>query len=1584
MTARILVGLIVLVLLIPVLLYLPPVQDLAVKIATSQVEKSTGMKVNIGTLRLRWPLKLCVDDAEVIQATGDTMLTARRLDAGVKLWPLFKGKIEIDRVRLDTAFYQLGTSDSLMWLRANLRHFELEASALNMKMDTIDIDRAMADGVNVRLILKPDTTATPPDTTASKPMLITARDIELRDVVYSMQMEPTIDTLGCTIALARLGDGRVDTGRRTVDVRTLRVDSVDAVYLTPPAGGIVNSKNTYDSEGSYNSANADSLWTVTAGELQLTARRARYGVRGANPLPGLDMNCLEVTGVAISIVDFFNHGQEVKVPLRSLTARERCGLQLDAAGTFAMDSLTMRADGFEIATANSRLRLTAAASMGDFATDPHLPLALKAEGHIGIADIVLAMPALRGMLAPLPLPRRITVDADINGSLSLLDVKHFIVDYPGLLDLSVSGEVANVTDFKRLGGQLTIDGSLTGARRLMAMPQLRPLAKTMRLPDRMTIRGTIDYTPSAVDGDITVTADNGRLAARGSWQRRAEGYDAELEAISFPVGDFLPATGVGNLSASVKVNGRGYNPLAAGTSMNVRAQIGGITYNGTPYRDILLDAGLADGHAEGTLSSGNENADLDVDFTADIARDSLAWDLTGDIRRLDMRALKLMTDTCEGTVALATRGTMNRLTRHISATAELRNIDWLIGQRRLTAPDLTLTADINPAEMHASLTSGDLAATVNTACGPDSLMASLTRLSRNFATAMAHKRMDVDSLQAVLPPLQMSLYAGPDNPLSRYLSPGGDTPLFSTLNLRASTDSVLTIAGGLTGFAMGSTRLDSITVGMKRHGSFLIFNAQVNNRPGTMDEWAHVTLNGFISADRLSMLLRQRNIDNESGYRLGLTATSNDSLLTLKFVPYNPVIAYKPWTINEDNYISYNFATRDIAADLTLSSSKSSLRLLTTPDSTGNHSEDIAVILKDIYLQDWLSMSPFAPPVTGTVNSDLRLRWDRVNLTGSGTVSLDNFTYNRQRVGDFDIDLKMANDPRTGFIRADLGLMVDSVKTITVSGVLNDSTRTDPFALDFSMIRFPLSTVNAFLPPGTARLKGTLNGRMDIVGSASEPRFNGWIAFDSTSVRVDMLGSTLRFPSTRIPVDSNIVRFNKFAISGYNDNPLTIDGTVDIRRLSDVSLNLTLNAENMMLVNSQRARGANVYGKAYVDLDASVKGNMQFMLVNANAALLPGTNVTYVTVNATDNLPGASSPDDMVHFVQFSDTAQVAKSDTIAQSMAMVLSAFLDIRQGTTLNVDLSTDGKNRVSLQGQGSFDFSMSPASEGRLTGRYTIDKGYVRYTPPMMSEKLFDFTEGSYVAFNGELLNPLLNIHAVDKVRANVTQTGQNSRLIDFDVSLSVTNTLQNMNVAFDLSTDDDVTVQNELQSMSADQRANQAMNLLLYNVYTGPGTKGNANLGVNPLFNFLESKINSWAASNIKGVDISFGIEQYDRTYDGTTSTATSYSYQVSKTLFDDRFKIVVGGNYTTDAQADENFAENLISNISFEYMLNRSGSMYVRIFRHTGYESILEGEVTQTGVGFVLKHKVNSLRDLFRFGRRKKDKAAPADKKDNGK
>ena len=211
-----------------------------------------------------------------------------------------------------------------------------------------------------------------------------------------------------------------------------------------------------------------------------------------------------------------------------------------------------------------------------------------------------------------------------------------------------------------------------------------------------------------------------------------------------------------------------------------------------------------------------------------------------------------------------------------------------------------------------------------------------------------------------------------------------------------------------------------------------------------------------------------------------------------------------------------------------------------------------------------------------------------------------------------------------------------------------------------------------------------------------------------------------------------------------------------------------------------------------------------------------------------------------------------------------------------------------------------------------------------------------------------------------------------MVPFEVSLNVGNTLSKLDITFDLATTADMTIANELSGMTKEQRSTQAMNLLLYGSYSGGSTKTASNLsGENMAFSFLESSLNKWAANNISGVQLSFGIDQYDKTTEHGTSTTTSYSYQVSKSLWSDRFTISVGGSYSTDASAQDNLSQNLFNDVSFEYKLNKSGSAVFKLFRKTEYESILEGEITEMGGGFVWKRKISSFCDIFRVFRKEK-------------
>lgn len=1567
-----------LIIAIPVLIYIPVVQDFAKKIALEQVRKSTGMDIAVDRLRIKFPLTVELAGVSVVEASGDTMIRATTVRVDVKPLPLLKGVVDVSGAELDNGYYRLGTPDSIMYLTADISHFVADGTSLGFKSGEINVDNATLDGGRVSLIMRGDTVAPPKPESAEASTLwkIKAANISLRNLTYNMSMLPVIDTLGVNIKEATLHNGSVDMSTHTIHGDMIDMKVGNATYLTPDEAYLRNHPYTASADTSVTPY--DQRWVVTAHKTRFTADTATYAVRGARPQPGLDMNYLQASGITIAVDSFYNRATDIRVTLKQLAARERCGVNLNANGVFAMDSAVMRAENFNIATSFSQISLNAIMGVGDIAANPALPLSALLQGAISLEDVDLAMPTMKPMLRDIPHGAPLRLYANIDGTSGSLNVKKISASIARFLSFEASGRVRNPFNFEKMDGKVDFNADAIALNVIKPTLLEAKLAKELNIP-HTTLKGSVDYSPNIIAGKINAFVQNGRIALDGSWNQRAEGYDASLDIDRFPVDAFMPSLGVGTVTASLSANGHGLDFTKPSTLADIKLDVDHVEYLKENYRNIAIDATLKNGNAAGRLVSNNPEADIDLDFTATLADTGYTWVVDGDMRNINLEAMKLSTTPMGGSMTLGSKGSYNTKENKIDANLIIGQLKWNMDSHLFSTDSIVANIATTDSTIWFNLVNGDLRADAMSACGLDSLMRSVSGLSSVIDSIMATKRLDAIKLQAALPPLTMSLNAGANNVAQSYLN--SNDIAFRSATLNFMNDSLVNLDAKVVGFTTGDTRLDTLSLGIVQHGKFLIYKAEMNNRPGTFDAFSQVAINGFVAEDKLAALVRQENVKGEKGFQLGLSAAMTDSTIHLRFVPYNPTIGYKQWTLNTDNFVDYNFVDQHLDANLIMSNNESSLKLFTVHTDSTAHSaagvEDVVLQLHDIHIDEWLAVSPFAPPIKGDVDADLRFNWANNILAGRGNVNVRDLYYGRERVGTFTLGLKVVNQAG-GIMHADASLMVDSVEVVTASGALNDSTAREPFMIDFSMIHFPLHIVNPFLPKEYARLSGMLNGRMDITGNLKQPILNGYLDFDSTKIAIPMAGTTLTFSEEKIPVDSSVVHFNDFQIKACNDNPLRINGDVDLRQLNDIKLDLTALARNMQVVNTTRARhNAQLYGKGFLNVDANVKGDMRFLSVGATVNVLAGTNITYIT-ESTDAALTSQGTSDMVRFVQFNDTTSMLKADTIAApTMAMDLEANIIVSQGSTINVDLSGDAQNRVSVNGEGNLTYGMSPISDGRLTGRFTINSGYVRYSPPVVRQIDFNFIEGSYVAFNGDMLNPSLNVKATEKIKANVTQSGQNSRLVDFIVTLSVTNTLENMNVEFDLSTDNDLTVQNELSAMSQQQRANQAMNLMLYNTYTGPDTKASSNLSGNPLYSFLTSQLNNWMANNVKGVDISFGMDQYDTTTNGATSTTTSYSYKVSKTLFNDRFKIIVGGNYSTDADADENFSQNLINDISFEYMLNRSGSMYVRIFRHTGYESILEGEVTQTGAGFVYKRKVSSLRDVFKFLRPRKRKPQTA-------
>ena len=1565
-------AVILLVVAVLVLLYSPWSQNMLREGIVAVMNRS-GMEMTLGSFALRFPA--AVDIADMTLRMPDGMaVSARRLEASVSPLGILKGSIDITSVSLTDGTFSLGAPDSAMYLTVAGREITLDDASVALGSLSISVDDGAIRGAHVSLMLNPDTTAT--DSVAPAPptdLKINLRRMVLEDFAYDMRMLPVIDSLGATIRHGDISNVDIDLLEQTISIGGFVGNRLDAAYIAPDSATIAATPVAPP-------APVDTTvmpWTIRIDTIGFDHSHALYTTQGVIPLPGLDFAYIEAGDLSLGIKDFYNRETIVRVPL-TLKATERCGVTLDASGTLDINADGIGIDGFKVATPNGTdLDFTAFLGTGDMTTDPTVPLRLDLDGGVAIADARLMFPAFAPYFITLPQTAQLHADVNVDGTAGDLRISDIDVSLYGIVRLQARGRVKNAFDPDHIGGNIALSGALIDLNRFKPVIFDKETAKQFNLP-LTTFNGSVNMVNGSVSGDLTARTGKGKISLDGKWNSHREDYSATLTVDRFPVNAFMPLLGVGEVSADFQASGHGYNPFVDTMKFNADLNVTQAVYDGYDYSGIEAYARLADGDAVVNLHSSNPNVLFDIMAEGNLSGTTYDWDVNVSGDHINLQALGFMPDEAVLETHIVGSASITPDIHKLSARLKLESLDYTDEIATTTVKNVVANLNANDSVTNLSVYNRDLYAFLSADAPLDTLIGRFAGIGAVIDSEIAEKTVNVERIQQALPPFTLDISAGTNNILTDILAESRTR--FKVLDITASNHETLSLEARMLDFSTPTMKFDTITFDLSQYANRLAFSGKIENRPGTFDEWAHVNLDGYLADNTLGIRLAQRNIKNQEGYNLGADIELNDSTVTLSLEPTDPTIGYMPWTINEGNFISYSFAHKHIDANLKMHSAVSSLEIYThhVEGQDADHQEELTVALSDIKLADWIKINPFAPAIDGMLSADMSLSMEDGNINGKGGVTLADFTYGKQRVGTIGTSINVTTTP-TGTVRANADMSVNGARALTLSGALNDSTAGSPLAMDLSLIHFPLSTVNPFLPEGVASLSGSLNGSMDVRGHGTAPRLDGWLQFDSTAVRVDMIGTSYKFNSVRIPVDSNIVRFNNFAISGVNENPLTINGTVNINELSNPAINLTLAARNMQICNTNRLpKGADIYGKGFITLNSTIKGNMQYLAIDANVTVNSGTNITYVIPDAVSTLQNQANTE-MVKFVNFADTAAVLEADKLTtDELAMMVEASLTIQSGSTINVDLSSNGRDRVSLQPEGVLDFSMPPFGAPRLTGRMNIPKGFVRYTPPILSEKYFTFDPSSYVAFTGDVMNPTLHVKAVDVIKANVTQTGQNSRLVNFDVSVAVTGTLDHMDVGFDLSTTDDMTVANELQSMSKEQRANQAMNMLLYGIYSGAGTTGNSNLSNNAVYSFLASQLNNWAASNIKGVDLTFGIDQYDRTYNGSTSQTTSYSYQVSKSLFNDRFKIVVGGNYSTDANAEENFSQNLIKDISFEYYLNAAQTMYVRIFRHTGYESILEGEVTRTGVGFVYKRKMASLRNLFPRRRKKQNVRIPKD------
>lgn len=1408
-TFRTLLVILLVLILVPALLYIPAVQDFVRSKAVGYASRTLGMDLSVERLRLSFPLRLSVDNT-LLTDKGDTLLSCGHLSLEVAVWPLLRKEVAVRSLELAKLAAHYGDSTAGMDLKVAAGQFAVNDCRVGLPAKTVGISRiALTDG-DVFLNTAESAPAEKADSAAALPWQIDVGKLTVANLVFGMRTAPAVTDLS-----VRLPDGEVDSCRVLLDSRQASVKSIllnrgGYAYLTAPADAgekapdktavpdkrTASNKTTArskaapsdktatqgkaahpdktaaaDNASSPHDAAADDgeapalPWTVRVGSVTLNDNSLEYGTLHHRPAAGFDPAFIVLSPLDLSVDSIYNRGADIALRIRRLAFTERSGLSVrNAAGAFAMDSTGISLSGFELATPLSGVRAEAHAGAGIMRMAPDTPLTADLSASLNTEEIKLLYP----QLIPAALDDRI-VRIKLSAAGTLGDIKKAGLDIssPGHIDLAVNGTAKNLLAPERLEAAARFEGEFRDMAFLLEMLPDTALRRRVTIPERITLRGAADADRGLYSLASTLNADGGQLTLNGRIDPEKQIYDAEVRCDSLPLNRFLPADSLGALDFTLTAGGAGFDPLLPQTRGSVRMRIGRAEYRSHDFGGIELDADLENQHLSGRLSDRDEALRLLLSVSGTLTEREQRIGVSGNVFDFDLADMGITPEQIGGSFALDADasasdagGMAARLTLDSIVIRSKNRTD------RIRRTNVTFGTDTTATR--AGLTSGDLTLSFAAPEPLDSLTAAASRSAGVLAQQIRSQHVDMDSLKTVLPDFGLRVSAGRDNILSSFLRT--KRIAFSNLDIAGTNcDSLpVSLRMRVEKLAYGSIVLDTLTASAVQNGSRLEYALRVANAPGNLDNIALAGVYGHVVRNTGAVNFYQKNRAGREGFRFGVDAAWNDSLIRASVTPLAPVFGSEPWTVNPGNYLVYRF-DGNLSADLDMTHGDQRFAIHTVPET--DSLRGIRLDIAGLNIGGALAMLPSAPPVGGVLGAAVTLNTGADSLAVRGDVSVAGLSYDKQRFGDVGLGVRYAQGREQ---QADVRLTLDGADVLTARGDYCKE-RESPLDLTASIPGFPLQRADVFLPADMLRLSGILSGKLHAGGTPQRLQLNGGLQFAQTGVRVPMIGTSFRLSSDTIRIDDSRVLFDDFAVTAPNKSPLTIGGYVDLTDFGRITADIALWASDFQFVNVARKEGTAVYGKAYLDLDATAKGPLDELVVRGSVALLKNTDINYVMQDSPMDVK--ERPQNIVTFVSFRDmdNQSFAEATPTVRIGGMDILLNVDINDDVQAAVDLSADGSNRIDLQGGGNLTFTMNPLGDVSLSGKYVLSGGTVRYNPPVISQKIFKITPDSYVDWVGNVADPAFNITAVETVRASVSADGQDSRSVNFNISINIRNTL-----------------------------------------------------------------------------------------------------------------------------------------------------------------------------------------------------------------
>jgi hypothetical protein len=272
-----------------------------------------------------------------------------------------------------------------------------------------------------------------------------------------------------------------------------------------------------------------------------------------------------------------------------------------------------------------------------------------------------------------------------------------------------------------------------------------------------------------------------------------------------------------------------------------------------------------------------------------------------------------------------------------------------------------------------------------------------------------------------------------------------------------------------------------------------------------------------------------------------------DTGTTFRLYPERPVIAYRKFKINKDNYFTI-LDDKTILSDIDLLADDGT-GLKVYSDRTDSLS-DITVSVNRLNLGELTSSIPYAPDIAGLLSGDFHIVRQESQITAAYDLNVQDMNYAGAPLGNIGAVgtyMPMASE-NSHFVN--VSLTSEGNEVASLDGVYHG--QTDSVKATLQLLHFPTAMLNGFTGE-TLSLGGALDGNLELTGTTSHPLLNGKMLLDSVRLYSEVYGFDMLVGNDSAVINNSVLNIDTLNLYSAGNNPLVVDGVINFADLSSTA-----------------------------------------------------------------------------------------------------------------------------------------------------------------------------------------------------------------------------------------------------------------------------------------------------------------------------------------------------------------------------------------------------------------------------------------------